>query len=284
MHPEREVEPVPATDIFRTAYQGLNQSATADIVGAIRDSRLAWLLGWQDIVQRYRRSVLGPFWLTLSRGILIGAIGLIFGPVFGRPQTEFLPFLASGLIVWSFIVTCLGDGCNAFVSSEALIKQLPLPFFTHILRVWIRNSVILGHDLLIIPIVFAWFGVRPSWTMLLAVPGFLLLSLVLLSAALVLAIMCSRYRDTPQIVQSLLRVSFYLTPIMWMPELLGTGRRAYVLQFNPFVHLVEVVRSPLLNTLPTTGNWIVATGLAIAGSGMALLLFHKKRKRIVFWL
>lgn len=280
----RDNVPVDQNTLFRTSYQVLNQTGAGDIVGALRDIGLPWLLGWQDIVHRYRRSVLGPFWLTMSRGILIAAIGLIFGPIFGRPQTEFLPFLASSLIVWSFITTCLGDGCSAFVSAESLIKQLPLPLFTHILRAWFRNVMILGHDLLIIPIVFAWYRFVPSRVIILALPGFAILGVTLVSSSLILGIICSRYRDAPQIVQSLLRVSFYLTPVMWMPDQMGTGRRAYILLFNPFFHLLQVVRGPLLGTTPTPVNWIVAFLLAVALSIVALLLFHRKRTRIVFWL
>ena len=261
-----------------------NQRALADVFRAVRNFRVAWLLAWQDIVQRYRRSTLGPFWLTISRAILIAAIAAIFGPIFGRQQAEFLPFLASGMILWSFISTSLGDGCTAFTSSESLIKQLPLPLFTHILRSSIRNSIILAHDLLILPVVFWWYSVAPGWDILLAIPGFAILSLALISASLMLGILCTRYRDMPQMVSSVLRVSFYVTPVMWLPDLLGTGPRSLILTFNPFYHLLEVVRTPFLNGAPPGLSWLVGISMALASSVAALALFRKKQKRLVFWL
>ena len=266
------------------SHRGHHQNATGDIVQAVRNFGLSWMLAWQDIVQRYRRSTLGPFWVTLSRAILIAAIAAIFGPIFGRQQAEYLPFLASGLILWSFVTGTLSDGCTAFTSSEALMKQLPLPLFTHHLRAWIRNGMILAHDLLILPIVFSWYGIAPEWRTLWVIPGIALLSLSLLSTGLILGILCTRYRDMPQMVASLLRVSFYMTPIMWLPDLLGTGRRALLMWLNPFYHYLEIVRGPLLGTTPSLTSWLVAGTITVSSCVVAVVLFNSKRKRIVFWL
>src|SRR5690606_41829114 len=99
--------------------------AVADITGAIKRYSLVGMLGWQDVRQRYRRSALGPFWLTISMGVMIGAIGLVFGRIFGTPMSEFLPFLATGLIIWTFISSSVNEGSSAFFSVVALIEQLP---------------------------------------------------------------------------------------------------------------------------------------------------------------
>ena len=157
----------------------LTNSAIQDVLLALHRADLAGTLGWQDIKQRYRRSKLGPFWLTISMGVMIGALGLVFGGIFNTPMRDFLPFLAIGIFLWTFILTVITEGCTAFISSDAVIKQLPLPLFLHVMRVIWRNVVILGHNVVIIPLLFLIF-LRPlGMVSLLAIPGFLLSTLTL---------------------------------------------------------------------------------------------------------
>jgi lipopolysaccharide transport system permease protein len=260
------------------------QAATQDVSKAIKRADLAGTLGWQDVKQRYRRSKLGPFWLTISMGILIGVLGLVFGGIFNTPLQEFLPFLAIGLIVWTYIFTVINEGCTAFVSSEAAIKQLPLPMFLHVMRVIWRNVVILGHNVVIIPVVFLVFFRPVEWTMLLAIPGLVLTTLILAWIALLAGVLCTRYRDLSQIVASILQIAFYMTPIIWMPSMLS-GRRGFIfLDINPFYHLVEVIRAPLLGTVPTATNWLVSIGMVVLGWAITLLVYGRYKNRISYWL
>src|SRR6476620_2056681 len=117
--------------------RGSALTAITDIAAAITKYSLVGMLGWQDVRQRYRRSAVGPFWLTISMGVMIGTIGLVFGQIFNSPMKDFLPFLAAGMILWSFISTCVLEGCTSLIAAESIIKQLPIPLFVHILRtIW----------------------------------------------------------------------------------------------------------------------------------------------------
>jgi lipopolysaccharide transport system permease protein len=258
--------------------------AVWDITEALSNFRLAALLGWQDVAQRYRRSRIGAFWLTINMGVLIGALGLVFGTIFNSPMSEFLPFICVGLIFWGYYTQIVSEGCSGFISNSDIILQLDLPFFTYILRVWYRNSVILAHNLVIFPIVLIifWKSIGPS--ALLVVPGFIIVTLNMTWIALTLAILCTRYRDLTQIVQNIMQVMMYVTPIMWMPEHLPQRASHVMLDYNPFFHLISVVRNPLLGQTITAANWIVAIGVAIVGWSFALLLLKKYRARIAYWL
>lgn len=242
------------------------------------------MLGWQDVRQRYRRSALGPFWLTISMGVMIGTIGIVFGTIFKTPMQEFLPFLAAGMILWSFISSVVMEGCAGFISAEHIIKQLPIPLFVHILRMIWRNVIILLHNIVILPLVFIAVGRSVGWEALLAIPGFLLAVLNLIWIALLLGILCARYRDLPQIVGSVLQVVFYLTPIMWMPAHLPQRAGMYLLDLNPAYHLLSVVRDPLLGSLPTVVNWSVSIGTAVIGWAVAILFYGRYKRRIAYWL
>jgi lipopolysaccharide transport system permease protein len=245
---------------------------------------LVGMLGWQDVRQRYRRSTLGPFWLTVSMGVMIGAIGVVFGSIFNTPMTEFLPFVAAGLIFWGFISSIVTEGCTGFIEAEGIIKELPLPLFLHILRMIWRNILILGHNLVIFPLVLLAVGKWPSWAMLGSIPGFLLVLVNLAWVALLVAILCARYRDLPQIIASILQVVFYLTPVMWMPSLMPKRAGSLLLNLNPIYHLLELVRAPLLGQAPNAFNWGVSIGMAVIGWGVALAVYGRYRHRIAYWL
>ena len=265
-------------------HNGSINVALNDIIAATRRYPLVGLLGWQDVRQRYRRSMLGPFWLTISMGVMIGTIGVVFGQIFNTPMTEFLPFLATGMIVWTFISSVIGEGCTGFISAEGIIKQLPIPLFVHVLRMIWRNVLILGHNLVILPLVFLAVGKPLSVVVFFSIPGFSLAAINLAWVALILAVLCARYRDLSQIVGSVLQVVFYLTPIMWMPSLLPQRASLYLIDLNPVFHLLEIIRAPLLGQFPSMTNWMVSSGLALFGWGLALAIYGRYKRRIAYWL
>jgi lipopolysaccharide transport system permease protein len=217
-------------------------------------------------------------------GVMIGSIGVVFGQIFKSPMSEFLPFLAAGMIFWNFIFTVLNDGCTGFIVAEGIIKQVPIPLFVHILRMIWRNLLILAHNIVIFPLVLVFFGKPLSWMAFISIPGFFLVVVNVTWLALILGVVCARFRDLPQIVGSILLILFYLTPIMWMPSLLPERAGHLLLDLNPVFHLIEIVRSPLLGQMPTTMSWEVSLTLALTGWIMALAVYGRFKRRIAYWL
>src|SRR6478735_4889964 len=88
----------------------------------IRDGILLWplwgRLGWNDILQRYRRSLLGPFWLTASMAIMVVSLGVLYAKLFKTEIQDFLPFLCVGSLVWNYISSVLGEAGTLFTGSE----------------------------------------------------------------------------------------------------------------------------------------------------------------------
>lgn len=217
-------------------------------------------------------------------GVMIATIGIVFGSLFKSPMTEFLPSLASGIILWGFISTVVNEGCASFIASDAIIRQLPIPLFVHVLRMAWRNMIILGHNLLILPIVFLAVGKSVHPVVLESIVGFALLLVNLLWVSLILGAACARFRDLSQIVASVLQVVFYLTPIMWLPRSLPSSVSVYLLDFNPAYHLLEIVRAPLLGYAPSAMNWTVSAALAVLGWAAALIFYSRFLRRIAYWL
>jgi len=240
------------------------------------------IMGWQDIRQRYRRSVLGPFWITLSMGIFTFVLGIIYSRLFNIELHDYLPYLTVGFVVWGFISATANESCIAFSDVARIMKQIKLPFSVYVLRLVYRNFIIFLHTVVIFIPLAIIFKIAPTLTMLLAIPGLLLICINLAWLAMVIAILSTRYRDIQPIVGTVIQLGMFVTPIMWTVSSLGDDK--IVAELNPVYHLIEVTRAPLLDTIPALESWLVATGLAIVGSILATALLVRASRRIVFWL
>lgn len=260
------------------------KSGSLDVLEGLLNIKLPMFLAFSDIRQRYRRSTLGPFWITLSTAIMISCIGFIFGTIFKAPLKEFLPFLTAGLITWSFITSTINEATHVFVSAEPIIKQLPIPLFSHVIRMVARNGYIFFHNIVIFPFVCLITGKEIGLEVLLFVPCFFLLIVNLLWVSLFLGTVCTRFRDLGQIVASLLQVAFYVTPIIWMPSLMPERFSKWILEINPFYQQLELIRCPLLSTLPSNLAVYYTLGVCLFGWVGTVVLFNKYRDRIAYWL
>ncbi|WP_052127469.1 ABC transporter permease [Enterobacter cancerogenus] len=255
-----------------------------DFTSALRNFHVVKVMGGQDIRMRYKRSKMGPFWITISMAVMITTMGLVFGNLFKTNVKEFLPYLTLGLITWTFIQSCISEGCDALISSEGIIKQLPVPLHVHVMRVIWKNFLIFLHNIVIFPLVLLAVQKSVSWTVILAVPGFLLLLLNLTWVLMILSMICARFRDMTQIVLSIMQVIFYLTPIIWMPKLLSHSSAAVLLNFNPLYHLIDLVRSPLLGEVPMTSSYIIAAVMAVVGLSLSIAMTSKYKYRVPYWV
>ena len=261
---------------FREAY--------LDLRGSLVHAGLISMLGWQDIRLRYRRSTLGPFWITISVGVMIAMLGFVFGSICRSPVNEFLPFLGIGMILWTFISQTAIESCQGFTAAEGMVKQLNLPMSLHILRIVWKNVVFLAHNIIILPLLYLVLQIPLHWCMLLSIPGFFLLLLNEIWLCILAGVVCTRYRDLYQIVINLFQIAFYVTPIIWTPAVLPARAKVMLLDANPFYHLLEIVRAPLLGQIPTLLNYGVAAGIAACGWLAALYILGRSRKRIAYWL
>lgn len=255
-----------------------------DITQAFKKIDLAIYLGWLDVKQRYRRSRVGPFWITISMAVTILMIGMVFSVVLKSDITTYLPYLAVGIIVWNFVLTTVSDSCNAFIDFRQVILERPLPLLFHIIRIISKNAIIFGHNLIIIPILFFFLRVPIGFEILYAVLGVFLLITTLGWVSLLLAIICTRYRDLQQVTVSLMQVFFYGTPVIWMADQISERYSALILKFNPFYYFLEIIRAPLLSQPTTLLVWLVSIGISIFGWILTFLLFNKYRNRIPYWV
>jgi ABC-type polysaccharide/polyol phosphate export permease len=239
-------------------------------------------LGWNDVLQRYRRSLLGPLWITVSMAVLIGALGLLYSKLFKVDAAEYIPFFAVGFIVWQLISGILLDGCSVFAHSEGIIKQIKLPLSLHVFRVLWRNLLTLIHNSIVIIFVMVYFKVNVSLDTLLALLGIFFVIINGGWFTFLLGMLCARYRDLNPTIASLVTLSFFLTPIIWNPSLIP--ERAVILLYNPFYHFVESIRAPLLGTSVNAETWWILTIITLLGWILVIPAVSNMGRKLVYWL
>lgn len=212
-------------------------------------------------------------------------LGLVFGLIFKADIADYLPFLAISIIFWGLISTTANEGCITFISSEAMIKQLDLPLYQYVLRTVWRNLIATGHNLVILPFVLLVFWKIPGAPLISLIPGLVILILNLGWVVLLLGMVSARFRDMPQIVSSATVVAFYVTPVMWYPNLIGNNALAHLLLgLNPLYHWIQIVRLPILGQWPTWENWGLALFSAGIGWAVTILSFRRYKSMIAYWV
>jgi len=244
-----------------------------------------WLWGElakQDIRLRYRGSMLGPFWVTISTIIMVGAMGFLYAKLFHTAASSYLPFLTAGLIVWQFVASLITEGCGAFTSVSSVIQQVPLPYSIHVYRLVARNLLVLGHNIVIIPFILWMFHVTPDWGVLWIPLGLLVLCVNGAWIAILFGMLSARFRDVPPIVASFVQVIFFVTPVFWAPSALGVW--ASIGQLNPIFAAIDVIRAPILGQPVAPHSWTVLLLVTAIGSTLTFVVFARLRYRIPFWV
>jgi ABC-type polysaccharide/polyol phosphate export permease len=259
------------------------QMAFRDLRASAARIDLAWSLAWHDVVSRYRGSILGPLWITLSMGVMVLGIGLLWGELFGVKLHDFIPFVALGIVFFGTVTGTINEGCDTFVQASGMLSQTSLPMFTFVWRTVLRNVINLGHHLVIVLAVLIYFGFWRTANYPIAALGLAFLVINVAWLSMLVAIISARFRDIPQIVQSITQAAAIMTPVFWLPDRIS-DRHRLILDLNPFYHLLEAVRAPLLGRGVAPHTYLFLAGMAAVGWAVTFAIFANTRRRIVHYL
>jgi lipopolysaccharide transport system permease protein len=257
-------------------------AAWSDWWSGTRNAELWWTLAWYDVVLRYRRSMLGPLWMTISMGLMLLGMGPLYSSLFRVPLSNFFPHLTLGIIFWNFFTTTINDGCNVFIAAAPYLKQAEFSGSVFVWRSLSRNLIALAHHMVLFIPVACWAGISLSPRTLLFLPGLVVVLVNLHALSITLGIVCARFRDVAQIVTSTLQLLMFLTPVFWFPESLP--ERAHFILYNPLAQLLDVLRLPLLGGVPASGTWWFLLSFTCLNVAMAAGLYLLKRRQVVYWI
>lgn len=256
--------------------------AFRDVAEGVSRYEIWSTLAWQDIRKRYQRSILGPFWITLTMLVMVGGMGPIYAIIFRVDVQEFLPYLALGIITWGLISPMILEGCSVFHASDRMIQSVRLPMTTYVAKLIYTNVIIFFHNILSFVPVMLFFSIKPEWTWLLAIPGLLLIIIAAIPVVFILGPLCARYRDLSPIVASLMQLLFFLTPIFWQAKMLGP--RQYLVNYNPFFLFVNLIRTPFSGGVPNIKTYVGVGIVIVLLYAVAIPTFARCRARISFWV
>ena len=263
----------------------IHSKLLADSIRSFKVWRVWLFLGLQDIRSRFRGSIIGPLWILLNMFFFVGAVGVVYGLMFGQPMNEFLPFLTAGFVIWGFLISSLTESGLAFLNAEGYIKQFAYPKQIYLIRPLVVYLIVLLIGLSVLIPVQLFFHSFSIYNWILAIPGFLILLLAALGHIVICAYLGTRFRDLPHAMGSLLQVLFFVTPIMFPVKLLKERHLDFVYQYNPLHYLIDVVRHPILNgELALPENYVFAGLYLIVVWVIASLVAKRLDSRLVFLL
>ena len=259
------------------------EGAFRDIIDGVKLAPLWLRLGWEQTVARFRRTILGPFWLTANLLAISFALSVVFGELMGQNYRSNFAMIISGILSWSLIGGVMGESAGVFISSGPWMQTMRMPLSFYILLMMTKNFINYLAQLIALWIVLALLrlGAPPTWHLLIGLP-IVLVNGALLS--LILAMPSTRFRDINQTVGFAVQILFFLTPVFWTPSQTQGGRSALLFKLNPFAHMLELIRQPVLGYAPALIHyeWALATTVVLAITAVTMLALF--RKRVVFWL
>ncbi|MGM4932803.1 ABC transporter permease [Tardiphaga sp. 619_E2_N8_5] len=238
-------------------------------------------LAYGDIRSKYRRTFLGPWWITATNGITALIMGLVSGNFLGANMHDYLPHFVISMTVWNFISSSVGESCQTMINAGGMIKAVNMPIVIHVMRMVQRNFIIFLHNIAIVPLVWLVFPWKISFAFVFAIVGFAIIYVFTACASLLVSMVCVRFRDVPPIIASILQLLFFISPIIWMPSQLKGGE--LVVALNPIGYLLAVTRNPIMSQPVPPIDWLIALAFVVICSLLATFVYSRYRTRVVFW-
>jgi ABC-type polysaccharide/polyol phosphate export permease len=267
-----------------TGLRSLSETAADDLLRGLRKRELWGRLGWLDVRRRYRRTMIGPFWTSITLAIYVLTVGTVGAAIWHQDIYDYIPFLVSGMIVWTLVSSIITDSCGMFIAGQSLFRNIRFEYSVLSYALVWRNFLVLLHNFVVY--FLAVLVLKPSlltFTALLAIPGLALVLINGLWVSLLFGIICLRFRDVPPLVSSALQIAMLVTPLFWPADTLTGIKRFVFVELNPLYHVVDVVRGPLVGRVPEAASYTVMVVLAIGGWWLTYAVFKRFRKRIAYW-
>lgn len=261
----------------------MRSTGTHDLIQGLKLWSIYSYLGYDDIKQRYKRTLLGPLWLVLSNVLVVVFMSIVMSSIFKQSIKDFMPFVATGMITWSFVSTVIGESCSVFLSAETIIKFINMPISISIYRFLVRNFIVMAHNLIILFVIV--LVLKPNLitlNILYLIPGMLLVAVMSFNVGIIIGLLNTRYRDMQPIITILLTLLPFVTPIFWKKDFLTHNQ--WIANFNPLYHVIEIIRSPLLGAEPNFISLAIVCFLTVFLSILSIVLYNKYHSRVIFWI
>jgi ABC-2 type transport system permease protein len=259
-------------------------AATSDLAEAARRWRGWSYLAVESVKNQYRRTVLGPWWMTIQTAFLVSGLAMLFGAILGQDLHSFLPYVAVGMLGFNLLAGMTRYGSDVFIHNAGVIKSTRQPLSALLLRGIAVEAIQFSHNMIIYVALVALGVISVSPQTLIAIPVLLFLLLNGLAVGMWLGPTVARFRDVGPLVTSILQVLMFFTPIFWRVDALHPSKRAALLEWNPFAYLLDALREPLLGTGLHMATFRGAAVITAVNVVLGVLVFTHARSRLPYWV
>ena len=231
----------------------------ADIIATFKMPRLIFYMAWSDIRARYKRSILGPLWITISTAIGVVGLGFIWSELFKMDRAVFIPMLTIGLILWQFMSACITESTSIFGRQASIIRNLNLPISLHPAQLVLRHLINLAHNFPLFILVALLLGSKVNGHTLLVIPSLFLVIANLYWMSLMIGTLGARFRDLEYLISMIMPLLMFLSPVMYRPNSLPSFGK--YMWFNPLADMIEIIRYPLLGEATPLFIYLINIGL-----------------------
>lgn len=258
-------------------------AALGDVSEGLRRWRLWTFLAADAVRNQYRRTVLGPWWLTLQSAAVVLGLALLFGSIFRRPLEDFLPYVTTGYLLFLLLSGLVRRGGDVMLEARDSIRSNRQPLSGLVLQGVAHEAVLFAHySVMFLPLaLLGWLAV--DWQLLLVVPVLAAVLVNGVALGLWLGPMVARFRDLQPLIAAVLQMLIFFTPVFWRLDDVTDDVRTAVTVWNPFAHAVEAFRATLL------GGSVAAELLALAvvtalNVTIAAAVFARTRSQLPYWI
>lgn len=199
------------TTIYSAQEANGFQAAFRDLAQGWRMNEVWRAFAWDEVQNRYRRSVIGVAWILVSFVFFVGGISIFFGGFSSKNGVEFVAYVALGFTMFQFMIGNVLDGCTVFRQSATWIKSSTLPYSIYVYKSVFRSLFPFAIHLLTTIAGMAVFGLlKPGWGILTAIPALGVILLNTVPTQMLLGTIAARYRDISHLISSVMRILFLL--------------------------------------------------------------------------
>lgn len=257
--------------------QGLN-----DILEVLKNIDVLFYLSKSDLYARYKSSILGPLWITFGTFIFIFGLGFLWSKLFHKNLSEFIPSITIGILIWQIISTSIVESTNIFNNKASIIKNIKMPLFIFPAQIVIKQLINFCHNIIIYILIFFIFNIKLTSSFLFFIPMFLIFIINMMWITLMFSIIGARFRDFHFVINALMPLIFFMTPVIYQANDLGYFSK--IIKINPLTHFIETIRAPLMGDEISLMSTAFCFGFAVIGWILTLSFFNKTRNNIVFWI
>lgn len=256
-------------------------SAFADIRAGVRLRRVWMALASEDIGDQHRQTMLGPLWLLVNYLAFAGTFIFVFQHSDGS-MPDYPAYVATGLLVWFYMMEIINHSVSLFVREEALIKGTTLPVSVYVMRLAMQAAIRAGYALVgcLGILLLSGTEVTAAWTW--SALGMMLILAVSPAVIAIFGLVGAYFPDSQFVVSNLMRVGMFLTPVFWVYTPGEGGIRSAFYWYNPFTYFLEIVRAPIVHGTMPGQALLLCLAMGLAVWILALLMLGRLRKRLAF--